>query len=408
MKCNICGNNVADNTVFCPYCGSAIKRQEENNMPVGNQNIVNESVAVSTVQNVNVTPEISSNDSVNFNQNNMYNQNIVSGSVTNEPTVEQNFNTPNTNTEVNSWMSVGNSQNNPINQNNNVNNLEGYQTITTNLGNNINTNNNVYTNSPMVDPVFNDDKVNIGLAILSWFIPLVGIIFFFTKKKTSPKTSKVCGIVALIAIIFSSLILIFTGIVLKNAFDDINSSNGISEDYEDEISSSNSAIWKSYEVQINNKKIKLPCSYKDYVEITNFQMKAEKENITIKNYYYDILNVYSEEKLAGTINIYNKSGEDLLYKDANVSRISQTHYNVKVNNVSKIKFPGNLYVGKTITKDKVIKLLGTPTKESEMEYNGIKTYQLKYSDGNEYATSKYYEIIIVDDYINELSLDNRP
>ncbi len=41
----------------------------------------------------------------------------------------------------------------------------------------------------------------VGWGILSWLIPLVGIILFFSWKHERPRTSKVCGICALVSIV---------------------------------------------------------------------------------------------------------------------------------------------------------------------------------------------------------------
>lgn len=49
------------------------------------------------------------------------------------------------------------------------------------------------------------EKVNIGFTVLSFFIPVIGIILFFTKRKKQPKTAKACGIVAVIAVMIGMI-----------------------------------------------------------------------------------------------------------------------------------------------------------------------------------------------------------
>ena len=44
-----------------------------------------------------------------------------------------------------------------------------------------------------------NDKVNVGLCVLSALIPLFGIIYWPVKHKESPKKAQACGITALIA-----------------------------------------------------------------------------------------------------------------------------------------------------------------------------------------------------------------
>ena len=79
-----------------------------------------------------------------------------------------------------------------------------------------------------VQPV--EEKASIGLAILSFFIPIVGIILFFAKKKTKPKTAKACGIAALISIVLCIVISFATG------GDDNTSTNNNSSSYSADVS----------------------------------------------------------------------------------------------------------------------------------------------------------------------------
>lgn len=51
-----------------------------------------------------------------------------------------------------------------------------------------------------------EEKASVGLAILSYFIPLVGLILYLTKKDTRPKTAKVCGKCALASFIINLVI----------------------------------------------------------------------------------------------------------------------------------------------------------------------------------------------------------
>lgn len=82
-----------------------------------------------------------------------------------------------------------------------------------------------------------EEKASIGLAILSFFIPLVGIILFFVKKKERPKTAKACLIGALISvalsIIFSIIFTIAAGKLVMDAAPELTTSyvddNGGSE-----------------------------------------------------------------------------------------------------------------------------------------------------------------------------------
>lgn len=48
-----------------------------------------------------------------------------------------------------------------------------------------------------------EEKASVGLAILSYLIPLVGLILFLTKKDNNPKTAKLCGKCALASVIIN-------------------------------------------------------------------------------------------------------------------------------------------------------------------------------------------------------------
>lgn len=58
-----------------------------------------------------------------------------------------------------------------------------------------------------------EQKANVGLAILSFFIPIVGIVLYFTQKKEKPKTAKACGKAALACIIISFVLEIVIGVI---------------------------------------------------------------------------------------------------------------------------------------------------------------------------------------------------
>lgn len=44
-----------------------------------------------------------------------------------------------------------------------------------------------------------EDKVSVGLCILSFIIPIFGIIYWPVKNKETPKRAKACGITAIVS-----------------------------------------------------------------------------------------------------------------------------------------------------------------------------------------------------------------
>lgn len=58
-----------------------------------------------------------------------------------------------------------------------------------------------YQNMAPVPP--QEEKASVGLAILSYLIPIVGLVLYLTKKTERPKTAKVCGKCALASVIIN-------------------------------------------------------------------------------------------------------------------------------------------------------------------------------------------------------------
>lgn len=55
------------------------------------------------------------------------------------------------------------------------------------------------------------EKASVGLAILSFIIPIAGLIIFIVNKKKKPKTAKVSGICALVSIILGVIMVAVSG-----------------------------------------------------------------------------------------------------------------------------------------------------------------------------------------------------
>lgn len=63
-----------------------------------------------------------------------------------------------------------------------------------------------------------EEKANAGLAVLSWFIPLAGLIIYLTEKDTKPKTASVCGKCALASFIINVVLVVVFYIVFFAAW----------------------------------------------------------------------------------------------------------------------------------------------------------------------------------------------
>lgn len=269
----------------------------------------------------------------------------------------------------------------------------------------------------------NNEKVNVGLVILSFFIPLAGLIVFLTKKDKEPKTAKVSGICALVSFILNIIMIIAVFMFLSfafntskeiikeggNTFDKImdRAENDIDEITEDENNDvSTTGTWNDYEVVVNNKTIKLPCTYNELNEATGFKMKSAQENSNLSSNYYTLVNMYKNDKLALYTEILNDTNGDIKYTDGKITRIGQTKYQVS-NGADPITFPGSIKVGDKITKEEILNKYGNPTDKRDYSNNGYESVTYIYNANVNWTTTNYFEIKVVNGVIDEITLDNR-
>lgn len=93
------------------------------------------------------------------------------------------------------------------------------------------------------------DKASIGMKILSFLIPLVGIILFFVKKKEQPGYAKGCGIAALIGIVVGVIIIpiIVVGVVTAMGMAVVKTTNDVlnSDDFKNSLSALETATYNA-------------------------------------------------------------------------------------------------------------------------------------------------------------------
>lgn len=322
--------------------------------------------------------------------------------------------------------------NNNQQQNNNLENNTFNNNYNSNMyNNNINQNNN-QTN---IQNQVTEEKANVWLAILSWFIPLAGLIIFIVKKDKQPKTAKVSGICALISFILSPIIIIlsfsFLGMILSNNWnnisnnindlwdeeynydynsnydnDDLTNNNDNNNIYDSTSQGETTNDWKKYQVTVNDKTITLPATYSDIKTATNASMKSSDEKSYLASNYYTLANMYKNDKLALYINLTNDSDSDLLYTECQVTRVSQSKYQID-NGANVVTFPGGLTVGKKITKSEIIELFGNPYDTYEYSSDGYESITYKYAENTTWTTTNHYEIKVVNGIIDQLELDHR-
>ena len=345
MVCNNCGEEVDANAKFCPHCGKEVLNSNLNQ------------------ENLN-------------NKENVDNQEII---VEKQGVYQNNINT----------------QDEYSNQQNNNQNIE--------------------------------EKANIGLAILSFLIPLAGLIIFIVKKDKETKTAKTSGICAVVRFVLNIIIVSFAFFAVffysskvenemrdtaLDTFDKIiekveEANDDINNEIDDESTDKEvSSKWSDYEVVVNNKSIKLPCTYSELTNATGFKMKSAQENSMLSSNYYTLVNMYKDDKLALYTEILNDTNGDIKYTDGKITRISQTKYQVS-NGADAFTFPGGIKAGDEITESEIVSKYGEPTKKDNYSSNNYESVTYKYNANTNWTTTNYFEIKIVNGIIDEITLDNR-
>lgn len=66
------------------------------------------------------------------------------------------------------------------------------------------------------------DEVSVGLCILSFFVPLFGVIYWPIKHKETPKKAKACGVTAIVSwavgIVFSIIYAVALGAMFGSMY----------------------------------------------------------------------------------------------------------------------------------------------------------------------------------------------
>ena len=88
--------------------------------------------------------------------------------------------------------------------------------------------------------------------------------------------------------------MIVLAVVINNTFDKADDIIKRSEEKQKDYDSSEvSNTWSDYEVSVNNKTIKLPCTYEELKDATGFSMKSADEKSYLSKNYYATVNMYN-------------------------------------------------------------------------------------------------------------------
>ena len=412
MKCNNCGNEILENSKFCPNCGTPVSVVQNNEEPVqsisneNSQNLSNNNEnSIENIETVESSAFVSSNNDIS--NNNINNQTDVQLQ-TNDSVINNGLNQSveepiTSNTEINSIQPNTNQVNEqPI----------VYEQPSTNIVNNNKENNStniISDNNASISS--NKKEKTIGYGILGFLLPLVGLIVFFAIRKVKPKSAKASLIGAIISFVLSIIIsVILTVLPIIKGVNSLSGNNIITTNstVNSKTTTTNTINnnWKDYTVSINGKTLSLPVSYEELKNASGFSIKSVYDNTTIPTKHYVLANLYKDDKLAVSVELTNKTDSDLKYVDSSVTRISQDKFSTEQTGIENVIFPGNLKTGMNITKEEIFKLFGEiEVKEYKSDNYVSETY--KYTSDDTWKTLNYYEIRVVNGVIDSLTLDHR-
>lgn len=289
------------------------------------------------------------------------------------------------------------------------------------------------------------DKVNVCLVVLSWFIPIAGLIVFFIKKDSSPKTAKASGICALISFVLNILIMVLmfalvikpvmdankkiieqTGSLVEDVYEDVTENvDGVDADeeidkvrdeyeevgkeMEDAIDKANGNVskdWKQYQVSVGGKVLTLPTTYIELSSASGFTFKSADLSGTLEDGYYATVNMYKNGKLALYVEVLNDSGAEAKYINSKVTRISQTKYQIS-QGAEAIVFPGGIKAGDAITEAQIISLFGTPTETKDYSSDNYSSKKYSYLSDTSWTTTNNFKISVINGVIDDIQLDHR-
>lgn len=235
------------------------------------------------------------------------------------------------------------------------------------------------------------------------------------KKERSNlvKTLIITNILTIILLIIFIVAFICKG----NNANNMNNTSNANEQKEDNSYTSTatdkpvSKDWKEYQFSIKGKTLTLPCSYKEFKDISGFAMKSSDEKSYIERNSSISVNLYignlESQKLALYTDIKNNTSNDLVYSDSKIVSLWQTKYQVETNGAEAITFPGNLKVGMEITQEEIVNLFGEPTDIHDYSDDKYNSVTLTYNGDETYTTINYYKIELQNNKIVGITLDHK-
>lgn len=272
------------------------------------------------------------------------------------------------------------------------------------------------TQQPQNSPVYQQppaaDKSNIWLNVLSFFVPIFGIIWYFVKREKKPKEAKgtlktaIVGVAVNFAIILLGFIFVFvgTGLVLggmESAVPETTVASVENPVFSPQVPNAETAE-DLYRLSISGQNIQLPIELTAFENTTGFRVKDSESNP------YDIVlqpgehKTVTEKHYQGTevfLDIFNNSSSPKALGYCTVGGISQY-----ANSGNPITFANGIQVGQHMTKSDAVSVFGAPSDLTESDGYVRLTY---YEDYDQYASKRMFVITLENGVVTEIITQKR-
>lgn len=271
-------------------------------------------------------------------------------------------------------------------------------------------------------PTPKPDKSNVGLNILSWFLPLLGIICYFATKKDRPKEAKEMLKSAIIGICVKVVVVIAFTVLFSIMLRNMNIVGGIysilddtvhylqsvdpetGRPYDTEPEHSKGDIdWTDYTVSINGTNVSIPITYEKFSKATGFAAEnAEDEQIILNTGESVFVTMTDKDDNDFRIEVLNSSNTARQLTECAVTLIDVSN-NYFFGNAD-IVFAGGLKVGDSITEKELKKLFGVPDDTFHSD-DGADFKYTYYENTDAYFVYRNFTITVYDGVINSLMLE---
>lgn len=246
-----------------------------------------------------------------------------------------------------------------------------------------------------------NDKIDVGLLILSIFIPVVGLVLYFLQKENKPNASKKYGITGLVMLIVSLVFAVsMSAVAVRNVSDSAKGETSVisqlieSKDDSKEKDSKNKSA-KSF-IDYNNRKLMIN-GHTYILGKTTLQEMMDDGVVFDDDFAYRANSVVDANKSdSGTIvlsegwntYVHFSNFEENTTKTLKDCVLSAVYFTVKEDQEQRIiEFPFSL----KMTENKLKKIAGKPTYTSKHKFDDqkIKRYEYKTKSKSHYMDSGY-------------------